>query len=77
MIFKMYSIKDELEGFAPVVPFTNEDIAKRYFRTHLEKTPVMASNKSDYSLWYLGTYDSESGTFIQTAKDIRLVMRGE
>ena len=77
MIFKLFSIKDELTGYAPVVPFLSNEEAKRYFKTHLEQTPLMISNPTDYSLWYIGTFDSESGTIICTANEMSLIERGE
>lgn len=32
MILNMYAIKDELNGFTAMIPFTNDDMAKRYLR---------------------------------------------
>lgn len=77
MIFKLFSIKDELGGFAPTVPFITNEEAIRYFRTHLEQTPLMISNPEDYSIWYIGTFDSESGTIVCTTKDMKLLERGK
>lgn len=75
----MYSVHDNLKdgGFAPPIPFTNEEMAKRYFRTLTNRTPEMEDNKKDYSLYYLGTFDTESGTYIQDpGRDIKVVMEG-
>ena len=76
MIFKLYSIKDELEGYTPTIPFTKEEIAIRYFRTHLEKTPLMEANPGDYSLWYIGTFDNETGTINAPIKEMKMIERG-
>ena len=77
MIMKMYSIKDELNGFGGPIPFMSEEIAERWFKTNMIENVNMKNNPKDYSLWYMGTFDTESGTYICKAADIKLIQRGE
>lgn len=61
MKLELYSIKDELSDYAAPIPFMNCDAAKRWFRTELESKDYLKYNKNDYSLWYQGIYDTETG----------------
>lgn len=76
MIYKMYSNKDELSGFLPPIPFTNEEMAKRYFKTLMETNTDMLHNPEDFNLYYLGTYDTESGTFIMDKTEPQRIAKG-
>lgn len=54
----LYSIKDSLSGqFSQLVPFQNKEIAKRWFR----QTCLESKIKNDLQLFYLGSYDIETG----------------
>ena len=61
MIFKLYSVKDELSEFAAPLPFQDEAQAKRYFRYTAENNKMMADNPEDFSIWEIGTFNSENG----------------
>lgn len=77
MISKMYAVKDEMSGFTYPVPITNDRDAKAWFQERMEGTKLMRDNPADFSLYYVGTFDTESGTFIQhPQKDIKLIMKG-
>lgn len=69
MIQHFYSIKDSKEGFGAIVPFISEissadELAIRYFESHLKRTPLIADNKEDFDLYEVGTFDTISGTFL-------------
>ena len=61
MIMQLYSIKDRLQGFIPPVPFTNEQIAQRWYKEMLGENLTMKMSPEDFSLYYIGEWDSETG----------------
>lgn len=65
MILNMYSIKDELNGFTAMIPFMNDDLAKRYLRDQTIENPTIKNTPQDFSIWRIGAFDSETGTFSQ------------
>lgn len=74
MILKMYALKDELNGFTPMIPFTSDELAKRYLKDQYESNPTVKNTPSDFSIWYIGAYDTETGTISQ-AKQPELIER--
>lgn len=77
MIYSMYSIKDELNGYTTPIPMLSDNIAKRYFKDQIMGNPTMGNTPEDFSIWKMGTFDTESGTYIQKADDIKLLERGK
>lgn len=77
MIYSMYSIKDELNGFTPPIPMLSDALAKRYFKDQLIGNPTMKNTPGDFSLYDMGTFDTESGTYIQKMGDIKMIEKGE
>lgn len=75
MILKMYAIKDELNGFTTPIPFNNDDIAKRYLRDQYECNPTIKNSPKDFSIHYLGEFDTELGRMIPN--DTKLLERAE
>lgn len=65
MILSMYAIKDELNGFTPLIPFTNEEMAKRYMKDQYESNPTIKNTPEDFSIWYICSFDSETGAISQ------------
>lgn len=61
MTLGLYAIKDELSGFASPLPFEDDQQAKRYFKQRLIEVPIMKSNPTDFSLWCLGQYETNTG----------------
>lgn len=76
MIMKMYSIKDEYNGFTSPIPVQNEESAIRYFKQQIESNPVLNLSPENFSFWEMGTFDTESGTYIQKATDIKKLKEG-
>lgn len=75
MTLQMYAIKDEHNGFTPPIPFTKDEIAKRYFNEMLNENITMKYAPKDFSIWQVGEYDSDTGNY----KDLehnRLIERG-
>lgn len=73
MTLKLYSIKDELNGYAPSIPLANDEVAKRYFREMLANNQTMKTEPKDFSIWYIGSFDTETG---KTTSDVTLIERG-
>lgn len=61
MIFGLYSIKDELSGFSAPIPMEDDKQAKRYFKQRLIDTSIMKSNPTDFSIWCIGQFDTNTG----------------
>lgn len=77
MILEMYAMKDELNGFTTPIPFMTEEIAKRYLKDQVLGNPTVKNTSEDFSLWKIGTWDSESGTFIMEPNGPHLVERAK
>lgn len=68
MILTMYALKDELNGFTSPIPFMNEELAKRYLKDQTMENPTIKNSPKDFSMWNLGTYDTETGFFASKIK---------
>lgn len=73
MMLRMYAMKDELNGFVPPIPFPNDEIAKRYLKDNVESNPTVKNTPEDFSMWYLGEFDTELGRMIPN--EIKLIER--
>lgn len=76
MILKCYSIKDELNGYTVPIPMNSDEVAKRYFHDQLKDNICMRNQPADFSIWYLGEFDTETGAMESNDKTIRLLERG-
>lgn len=73
----MYAIKDEMSGYSYPIPLPNDRDAKGWFQDRMKESRVMRENPQDFNLYYLGTFDTESGTFVQhPQKDIVIIAKG-
>lgn len=72
---KLYVLMDRLAGCTGAIPFTKEEIAKRYFRTVINNNVDMKNNKEDYRLLYVGEMDPETGKI--KAVEPKIIMKGE
>ena len=77
MILEMYAIKDELNGYTVPIPFTSEEIAKRYLKDQVMGNPTVKNTAEDFSIWKIGTWDGESGTFIMLPNGNQLIERAK
>lgn len=63
---KIYSVKDELnqEFMNPMFIADNghtEELARRTFSTNVNEIPMWKSNPTDWSLYCIGAFDTETG----------------
>lgn len=75
MIMDMYAIKDELNGYTVPIPMYSEEVAKRYLKDQYEGNPTIKNSPEDFSLWKVGTFDSDTGTFMMNPNGLELVER--
>lgn len=68
---RMYAIKDRLDGYITPIPFVNDEIAIRWFETMAETNTDMKYNLKDFSLWYMGEYDKDTGIFTSELKEVQ------
>lgn len=61
----LFTVFDKVAGekgeYAPPIPFPSEGEAKRWFETKIKNEPLFRDNKSDFELWKIGEFDTESG----------------
>lgn len=62
MINTAYSVKDTLTNkFNGLVFFHSEEEAKRAFKSQVNAIDIWKDNPADFELWYVGTFDDETG----------------
>ena len=76
MILECYSIKDELNGYTVPIPMVSEEVAKRYFHDQLKENICMKNQPEDFSIWYLGQFDTSTGAITSNEETKRLLERG-
>ena len=66
MIMNLYSINDSTAGeYGQPAPMNNDAVAVRSFGTLVnEKGTIMNTKPSDFSIWKVGTFDTETGTIL-------------
>lgn len=70
----MFAIKDELSAYAMPLPFESDETAIRYFKYQCQ-TGIMADSPKDFSIWNIGTYETEKGLI--EGHEPRLIIRAE
>lgn len=76
MIYHVYAIRDSVSGeyLAPMLDQT-DDLARRNYRhTVMIDHGLLSTHTTDYDLYCIGTYDSETGRL--TPAEPVLTMRG-
>lgn len=66
MINNMYSVKDRLNGFTPPIPLSMDEVAERWFKELIDTNRLMQLSPDDFSLWYMGKFDTETGEYIDS-----------
>lgn len=74
MKMALYAIKDELNGYTSPIPFMNEELARRYLKDQYMTNPTVKNTPEDFSIWILGTLDTETG---QIESDVKLLERAK
>lgn len=79
MIVNLYSVRDILTGFGYPFVQPNDDSALRNFRYMLtpESKSEFSIKPSDYSLFLVAQFDTDSGTYIIDGDMPRAVSRKE
>lgn len=77
MTYSMYAIKDELNGYTSPIPFISKELAKRYFKDQYMNNPTLHNNPKDFSLWYMGEFDTTNGKYTMTPESLTLIERAE
>lgn len=75
MICEIYSVKDELNGtfHNPIFLQTGETTEResiRLFRSQIINTPMWKDSSQDFTLYYLGAFDSKTGEFRNEKKEV-------
>lgn len=75
MICECYSVKDELNGSYHNPMFlqtgeTTEREAIRIFKSTINNTPIWKDTPQDFTLYYLGAFDTNTGEFRNEKKEI-------
>ena len=79
MVYTVYSMKDDLNGFMNFFPEVSDEVAIRGFNHALacaDPNSLFYTNPADYSLYAIGTFDTESGA-IEAFPSLRFLVRGE
>lgn len=79
MKYNIYSMKDDLNGFMNFFPEISDIVAVRGFNHALacaDPNSLFYTNPADYSLYVLGTFDTDSGT-IEVYSAPRFLIRGD
>lgn len=64
MFYPVYAIRDEKVGFGTPRIHLNEEVAKRQFGYEInQEGSLMGYAPADYSLYYIGNYNTDSAHF--------------
>lgn len=66
MIYPIYSINDALIGFQSPTIMNNDAFAMRSFKESFDGV----KNPQDYSLWKIGSFDTDTGELISCVPEI-------
>lgn len=75
MHYAMYAVKDALVGFG--VPFasnSNAEAIRAFVRVATDTKSDIFASPGDYDLYYIGTYDTDTGLLTSTIPD--MIYRG-
>ncbi len=76
MTFKVYAVRDEKTEFlAPTLDYSDATALRNFNLALSRSDSVMGANKSDFCLYEVGLFDSESGLLTPTIPP-RFVARG-
>ena len=76
MIYPVYSVRDQLNGFGQLLVDTNEATAIRNFQNGIAQNVGMQNNLKDYDLYQLGEYDTETGV-ITPIQPIKMIVSAQ
>lgn len=71
MILNLYAVKDELaNNFLSPTLISDDNLAKRQFKTQINTLDLWRENASDFSLYMLGSFNEETGEIIPKIEKI-------
>ena len=71
MVHYVYAVKDELQGeFLQPIYSENDTLATRHFKYQINNIEQWKYNASDYSLYRLGSFDTESGVYVSHVEKV-------
>ena len=73
---RIYAMRDKLSGYQPAIPFVNDEVAIRYFKTQCLENPTIKNQPGDFEFYYIGEYDTARATFLQPEHN-ELIAKGE
>lgn len=77
MKFELYSYRDQLNGFGPIVLESNERTAIRGFAMAVNNgNGMMGFSPKDYDLYRIGEFDIEKGIVEPTSPGPQLIVNG-
>lgn len=77
MKFELYSYRDQLNGFGPIVLESNERTAVRGFSMAINNgNGLMGFSPKDYDLFLVGEFDIEKGIVMPASPGPKLVVNG-
>lgn len=77
MTMTMYSMKDELNGYTTPIPIMSEELARRYFKDQVLGNPTIKNSPKDFSIWETGTFETETGIYLNREGGAKLIERAE
>ena len=75
MVNKVFAIRDVLNGYGAPMLDHSDATASRNFKYAISSNPSIGFKPSDYELYCIGEYDSDTGSMIPLPSPI-LIMRG-
>lgn len=70
MIYGIYTIKDELNGYRQIFIDANDETAERGFIQAVQNDQTYKQWKKDFSLWCLGQFDTDKGIIMTEERKI-------
>lgn len=77
MIMRLYSLKDRLNGFTPPIPFAMDEVAQRWFKEMISENTTVRLSPDDFSLWYMGEFNTDTGEITDNENRKEVVYNGE
>lgn len=71
MVHYVFAVKDELQGeFMQPIYSENQVLATRHFKYQINNIDQWKYNASDYSLYCLGSFDTQTGEYVSHVEKI-------
>ena len=74
---RLYSLKDRLNGYTPPIPFAMDEVAQRWFKEMMSENTTVKLSPDDFSLWYMGEFNTDTGELTDNENRKEVVYNGE